>query len=122
MHGCGDIAVDELQAVVTVDGLGLIGESKAEERPIKPISRSIAGKDSSRSISAMSGGSKSDDQKASAGITKTGNRSSPIVPVAKPFYLFSGDLFPILDQSLASPAVNDFSLSAGPSRPCHSQW
>ena len=53
MNGGGDVAVDQAESVIAVDGMGLIRESEAVQSAVKPVSRSVPGKDASGTVAAM---------------------------------------------------------------------
>ncbi len=110
MNGSRDVAIDEPEAVAPLHGSGLIGETEIVERAIQPIAGPVAREDPAGSISAVSRRSKADDQKPPAGRPEAGDRSSPIMRVRKSSNFFARDVLAILDQTRASPAVDDLTL------------
>ena len=78
------IAIVELEAVVSVTGVRLIGKSGDMQGAVKPIAAAIARKDSTGPIAAMGRRRKPNDQNPRPGITKTGKRSRPIFFFAVP--------------------------------------
>lgn len=64
MNGCRNVAVDQAKAVVSGDGLWLIGEAEAMKCPIKPVSGTIAGKDPAGAIASVRRRCEADNQQS----------------------------------------------------------
>ena len=95
MNSSGDIAVDQTESVVAIDGVRLIRETEPVQRAVEPVSRSIAGKDSSRTVAAMRRRRESHNQKTGIRGTEARNRSAPVFLVAKAPHFYARDLFSV---------------------------
>ena len=116
MHGGSNVAVDQAQAVRTVDGLRLVREPEVEHRAVEPVAGPVAGEDASGTIASMGSRGQADNEESSAGFTKAGHGTSPVIPISKSPDLVVRDLFTILHQSRTAAAIQDVSLG-GPL--CH---
>ena len=106
--GCGDVGVDELQAVVAVKGSGLICEACFVQGSVKEIAGAITGEHAAGAIRAVCGGRESQNQQLRLGINKTGNGFAPILPFAIGTALFTRNFFAVFDEARAFPARDNF--------------
>mgnify|MGYP007070628265 CR=1 FL=1 len=107
MHRRGDVAVGELQTVVSVIGVGLAGEASLVECPIKPVATTIAGKHPTGAITAMGSRRQADDQQPRSAIADPGEWFGPVIrPNVAAWRLSCAGLAPT-DQTRALPASND---------------
>ncbi len=74
----GYVNIFETQAVVAVLARRLVGIPRPVERGVKPITRSIAGEHTTRSVGSVGGGSKSNNRYAGFYIAESVKRASPI--------------------------------------------
>ena len=95
MNGGGDIAVDQAESVITVDGVGLIRESEAVQGTVQPVSRSVTGKHPAGTIAAMCRRRESDNQQTGIRRTEAGNRPAPVFLIAEPSHFYARDFFAV---------------------------
>lgn len=88
-----NIAIDEPQAVSSMNRLRLIRESRSVKRPVEPVAAAISGKDSAGTIAAVGRRGKADNQKTRVGIAKTRQRFRPIAFPLVASRRFLGDRF-----------------------------
>jgi hypothetical protein len=68
----------QLQAVVAISGLQLVGEPRPVEGAVQPVTAPIAGEHPTRAIGAMSRGCQTDDQQQRLRVAKIGDGLPPI--------------------------------------------
>src|SRR5262249_7185715 len=86
---------------------------------IQPIAGTVARENASRSVPAMGCWSEANDQKPCSNRSKTWDRPSPVLPIAKTFNFVARYSFPIFHQPRASAAVNNLTLGR---QLGHSEW
>ena len=88
-HRRADVAIRQNQTIVLMPGGRLIGEPKLVEGGIQPVTAPVTRENAPGSVAAMSGGSQTEDIEACRGIAETGDRPTPVNPVAilPPFFL-----------------------------------
>lgn len=97
MTDSGNHTVDQLQPVVAIDRIWLVGEAAVVERPELPIAAAISGKHPPGSIRPMRGWGEPHDQQASGAATEIGNWASPIIPVLKCSTFLLSDVTAVLN-------------------------
>lgn len=110
MNGCGDVAIDELKAVVAIYGMRLIRKAKAVQGAIKPISGAVAGEDATGAIASVSGGRESNDEQPGVEASQTWYGPSPVFLIPKAANFFSCDLLAVGSQTRAEAARFDLVL------------
>ena len=102
-----NVAVRQLKTVIPTDGLRLIAERVVIEHLIQQLATSIPGKRPTRSIGTLRTRRQSNDQDLGLGITKTGNRLSPIdfIHETTDFCLRNG--LPMSDKARTYPTGDD---------------
>ncbi len=110
MNGCGDVAVNELEAVVAIYGMRLIREAKAVQGAIKPISGAVAGEDTTRAIASVSCGCESNDEQPGVQASQTRYGASPVFLIPEAANLFTRDLLAVGRQTRAEAARFDLVL------------
>jgi hypothetical protein len=104
------IAIVELETVVFVTGVRLIGKSGAMQGAVKPITAAIARKHSTGPIAAMGRRCKPDNQNPRAGIAETGKRSCPIFFCAVPSRRFCRNRFAPAHETGTAAATDNFRI------------
>ncbi len=66
-HRIGDLAIDELETVIGIAGIGPAGETEREQRCIEKVAGEIAGEGPPGAIGALEAGRQPDDQKPAFG-------------------------------------------------------
>jgi len=84
---------------------------------VEKVAASIAGEDSARPVSAVSGGCQSDHQQSRPRVAESRHRTPPVLPVAEAPHLLAGDPLPMSHKPWASPATDD--LLAERVKPSH---
>ena len=110
MNGCGDVAVNELKAVVAIYGMRLIRKAKAVQGAIKPISGAVAGEDATGAIASVSSGCESNDEQPGVEASQTWYGPSPVFLIFKAADLFTRDLLAVGSQTRAEAASFDLVL------------
>lgn len=85
----------------------LVRKSEVMERLVKPVSATITGKDSARSVAAMGCRRQPQHIQARRRIAESRNRSSPVGPLSILSSLFLGNGLPIGHQTRAGSARDD---------------
>ena len=83
-YRCRDIAIFELETIVSVNGVRLTGKSRTMQSAVEPIAAAIPCENSAGPIAAMRRRCKPNDQQPCLGITEAGKRSRPIFFFAVP--------------------------------------
>ena len=61
MNGGRDVTVDQSKPIGSIYGRGLAGEAELVQRAVKPITRTVTGKNASRPVAAVRGRRKAED-------------------------------------------------------------
>jgi hypothetical protein len=115
MHGRCDVAVTKLQAVVAMNGRGLISKSEFVKGAIEPLAAAVTGEHPPGAISAVRRWRKPNDEQSRARVTKAWHRLAPIRPLAITVSFFFSDALSPCHQSRALSAINDLLLYVGQS-------
>lgn len=113
----GNITISQLQAVVPMNRLRLICESRSVERSVEPVAAAIPGKHSAGSIAAMGRRSKADNQETRLGIAKTRQGFRPVTFAVVASRRCLGDRFAPAHQPRAFVASSNRLLE--PSKTAH---
>lgn len=108
VDGGGDVAVDELEAVVSRHGGGLVGEACAVEGAVEPVAATVSGEDAASSVAAVGSGGEADDEESGVGGAEAGDGFAPVGFGGESFDFVLGDLFAPLDEAGAGAAGDDF--------------
>ena len=107
------VQIREREAVVTIGGGGLAGESNLVQHGIHEVAAGIARERASGAVGAMRPGSKSHDEHARVGVAESRDGLAPIFPVAVCAALLARNLFAVRHQTRAKGAGNDFAVEDG---------
>ncbi len=110
--GGGYEAVLEFQPVVASAGVGLIGESVAVERLVKPISARVPGEHATGAVRSVGGGRQSHYQQSPSGVSEPGHGLSPVSPVSVGLLSFPSHPFPVSYEARASGAYGKLRVQA----------
>lgn len=105
-----DVAINQTEPVIAVDGVRLIRKCEAVQSAIKPVSRSVTGKGASGTVAAMRCRRESNDQQACTDRAEAGDGSAPVFLVAEASHFHARDFFPVRGQPWTKPAILDFVL------------
>src|SRR5262245_51419123 len=101
----------------------LIREASLVQNGIHEVSRRIAREGTSGSVGTMSSRCKAHDQNSGVRIAESGNRFSPVVPLAIRTSFLARDLLAVSHQAWAASAGNYFAVQdVQPSRKLHFGW
>src|SRR5262249_29607146 len=95
------------KAIVAIDGSRLVREASFVQRREKKITRAIARKDATCTISTVCGRGEAEDEQLRAWIAKSRNGLAPVSPAQEGSALCSGDFFAVGDQSRTFAASDD---------------
>src|SRR5262249_35570927 len=104
--GC-NIGAYKAKAIVAIDGSRLVREASFVQRREKKITRAIARKDATCTISTVCGRGEAEDEQLRAWIAKSRNGLAPVSPAQEGSALCSGDFFAVGDQSRTFAASDD---------------
>ncbi len=110
VDGAGDPGVGELEAVVTVGALGLVGEACVEEGLEEEVAGAVAGEDAAGAVGSVGAGGEADDDEAGGGIAEGGDGAAPVGLVAVSAALDFGDVAAVIAEARALLAVDDLAL------------
>ncbi|MGY4294467.1 hypothetical protein ACVWXN_002562 [Bradyrhizobium sp. i1.4.4] len=91
MHGIGDPAVDQLQAVVGPRLIGALGEAVFEQRGVEQVAGIVAGEGAAGAVGALHAWCKADDQQARLDVAEGGDRRVVPQRLARAVRLAKGD-------------------------------
>ncbi len=74
----GNPGVAELEAVVAVRGVGLIGEAELVEDGVHEVAGAVAGEGAAGAVGAVRSGGEADDEDAGAGVAEAGDGTCPV--------------------------------------------
>src|SRR5581483_9383133 len=104
--GC-DVGAGQLQAVVAVAALRLIGVAGTVERSKEPVAGAVAGEDAARTVASVSCRRQADDEKFGLRIAEARQRPAPVLPAPVGGLLLQRDLLPPGDEPRAAAANDD---------------
>ena len=78
MHGIGDPAVDQLQAVVGPRLIGALGEAVFEQRGVEQVAGIVAGEGTAGAVGALHARREANDQETRLDVTE--GRDRRVVP------------------------------------------
>ena len=91
MHGIGDPAVDQLQAVVGTRLIGALGKAVFEQRGVEQVAGIVAGEGTAGAVGALHPRRETDDQQARLDVAERRNRSVVPQRLARAVRLAKGD-------------------------------
>ena len=105
---CGDVCVLKLQAILAVNGTGLIRKARFVQGSVEKIAGAVAGEHAPCAIRSVGGGGESENEQLRVRVAESRDRLAPILPLAIGTAFFEGDLFPVFHQTRALAASDDF--------------
>jgi hypothetical protein len=98
----------QLEPVVAIGGIGLVGKSGFMQDGEHELAGSIAGEGASSAVGAVRTGGQAQDEHSRIGIAEAGHRFAPIFAVAVSPAFLAGHLFAIRNQPRTAGASDDF--------------
>src|SRR2546425_7347507 len=103
-----DIRVLQLQPIIAVEGSWLIRKARFVQRRVKKITRAVTREHPPRAIRSMRCGRQPEYQQLRACVSESGNRLSPVRPLAIRAPLFPRHFLAVAHQTRTLPASLDF--------------
>lgn len=112
-HGGRNIKVLQLETVVAISGVGLVGKSGFIQHGIHEFAGCVAGEGTPGAVGAVSAGGESHDQHARIGIAEAGDWLTPILAIEISAAFHACDLLAIFDQARTARAGDNFAIKNG---------
>jgi hypothetical protein len=114
LHRCRQKGTEELEAVSRANRFRPVGEPDGVNRPKQEVSRLVARENAAGPVSAVSGGSETDDQETRPRVSKRGQRPAPVFLSAEPAGRTTGGFFAPGDEAGTAAAPDDAALEPRP--------
>ncbi len=103
----GDPGVAQLEAIVSGDAFGLVGEAELVQDGVHEVAGAVAGEGTAGAVGTVGSGSEAEDQDAGAGVSEAGNGTGPVGLVLVGAAASLADAFAVFAEAGAAFAGDD---------------